>query len=154
MAASFESYLEVMNLIHAYPDCIDRGDYAGIAELLGDAEIEMGDGNVMTGQANVEAYYHRWTRRYPDDGTPHTRHCVTNPIVHIDDDAGTAVVKYYIMVLQRTDELPLQPVWANKYEDTLHFVEGRWRFAKRKGYDHLPGDTSHHLLEVPPQQDG
>ncbi len=58
------------------------------------------------------------------------------------------------MVLQRTDELPLQPVWANKYEDTLRSVDGRWRFVKRKGYDHLPGDTSHHLLEVPPQQEG
>jgi hypothetical protein len=107
----------------------------------------------MTGKADVEAYYHRWTRRFPDDGTPHTRHCVTNPIVHIDDDAGTAVVRYYIMVLQRTDDFPLQPVWANKYEDTLRYVDGRWRFVKRKGYDHLPGDTSHHLLHVPPQQE-
>jgi hypothetical protein len=154
MSALTESYVEVMNLIHAYPDCIDRGDYAGIAELLGDAEIEMGDGSVLTGRAEVQAYYERWTRRYPDDGTPHTRHCVTNPIVHIDEFAGTAVVRYYVTVLQRTDEFPLQPVWANKYEDHLERVGGRWRFVKRRGFDHLPGDTSHHLLHVPPQQQG
>jgi hypothetical protein len=147
-----DSYVEIMNVVHAYPDCIDRGDYEGIAELLGDAEIEMGDGGVMTGRDAVQAYYERWTRRYPDDGTPHTRHCVTNPIVDIDGAAGTAVVRYYIMVLQRTDEFPLQPVWANKYEDRLALIDGRWRFTHRRGYDHLPGDTSHHLLSVPPQQ--
>src|SRR5215207_5111425 len=101
MSSLTEAYIEVMNLVHTYPDCNDRGDYAGIAELLGDAEIEMGDGTVMTGRENVEAYYERWTRRYPDDGTPHTRHCVTNPIVQIDEFAGTAVVRYYVMVLQR-----------------------------------------------------
>jgi len=147
-----DSYVEIMNVIHAYPDCIDRGDYEGIAELLGDAEIEMGDGGVMTGRAAVQAYYERWTRRYPDDGTPHTRHCITNPIVDIDEEAGTAIVRYYVMVLQRTDAFPLQPVWANKYEDRLARVDGRWRFTHRRGYDHLPGDTSHHLLSVPPQQ--
>jgi hypothetical protein len=148
MPSISSSYIEIMNLVHAYPDCIDRGDFEGVATLFADAVVEMGDGDQVTGKALGE-YFSSWTRRYPDDGTPHTRHCVTNPIVEIDEEAGTAVVRYYLMVLQRTDEFPLQPVWANKYEDRLRRVDGTWRFAHRRGYDHLPGDTSHHLLQAP-----
>lgn len=144
-----ESYIEVMNLVYSYPDRIDSGDFAGVGALFADATIEMGDGEAIGGQAQVQAYFERWTRRYADDGTPHTRHCINNPIVHIDEAAGTAVVRYYITVFQRTDEFPLQPVWSNKYEDHLERVDGTWRFARRRGYAHLPGDTSHHLLAAP-----
>jgi hypothetical protein len=144
-----DSYVEVMNLVYSYPDRIDAGDFAGVGALFADAVIEMGDGETLVGSAEVQAYFERWTRRYPDDGTPHTRHCVTNPIVEIDEDANSAVVRYYITVLQRTDDFALQPVWANKYEDRLERVDGRWRFARRRGFAHLPGDVSQHLLLTP-----
>lgn len=149
MTAITESYIEIMNLIYSYPDRIDAGDFAGVGELFADATIDMGGGEVLRGQREVQESFEKWTRRYPDDGTPHTRHCITNPIVDIDEAAGTAVVRYYIMVIQRTDEFPLQPVWANKYEDHLRRVDGRWRFHRRRGFAHLPGDTSHHLLAAP-----
>jgi SnoaL-like protein len=144
-----DSYVEVMNLVYSYPDRIDAGDFAGVGALFADAVIEMGDGETLVGSAEVQAYFERWTRRYPDDGTPHTRHCVTNPVVEIDEDANSAVVRYYITVLQRTDEFALQPVWANKYEDRLERVDGHWRFARRRGFAHLSGDVSHHLLLTP-----
>ena len=144
-----ESYIEIMNLIHAYPDCIDRGDFAGVGALFADAVIDMGGGVELAGAAAVQASFEQWTRRYDDDGTPHTRHCVTNPIVDIDDTAGTAAVRYYMTVFQRTDEFPLQPVWSNKYEDHLKRVGGRWQFSRRKGHGHLPGNTAHHLLQAP-----
>jgi ketosteroid isomerase-like protein len=144
-----ESYIEIMNLVYAYPDRIDSGDFAGIGELFANAVIEIGDGAELRGSADVQASFEQWTRRYPDDGTPHTRHCVMNPIVDIDEAGGTAVVRYYVMVLQRTDTFPLQPVWANKYEDRFERVDGRWRFAHRRGYGHMPGDVSQHLLAAP-----
>ncbi len=152
MGVITESYIEIMNLVYAYPECIDGGDFAGIGALFADAVIEMGDEQIA-GAAEIQAYFERWTRRYPDDGTPHTRHCITNPVVSIDEAAGTATVRYYIMVLQRTDQFPLQPVWANRYEDHLRRVDGVWRFAHRRGFAHLPGDTSHHLLTAPPSLD-
>jgi ketosteroid isomerase-like protein len=145
------TYVEIMNVVYSYPDRIDSGDFAGVGALFADAIIDMGDGQTLSGSADVQAYFERWTRRYDDDGTPHTRHCINNPIVEIDDSAGTAVVRYYITVFQRTDELPLQPVWANKYEDRLRRIDGRWRFVHRRGYAHLPGNIDHHLLQTPPQ---
>jgi hypothetical protein len=146
-----ESYIEILNLIYTYPDRIDSGDFAGIGELFADAVIEMGDGLQLEGSAEIEQYYVQWTRRYPDDRTPHTRHCITNPIVRIDEAAGSAVARYYITVFQRTEAFPLQPVWSNKYEDSFRRVNGAWRFVHRRGYDHLPGDISQHLLQEPGQ---
>ena len=86
-----QSYIEVMNLVYAYPECIDAGDFEGVGRLFEHATVEMGPGNVLVGAAEVQASFERWTRRYPDDGTPHTRHTITNPIVAIDEDAGHGV---------------------------------------------------------------
>jgi hypothetical protein len=152
MSAITESYIEIMNLVYSYPERIDSGDFAGVGELFADAVFETEGGEALRGSEAVEASFHRWTRRFPDDGTPHTRHCVSNPLVEIDEAAGTAVVRYYMTVFQRTEEFPLQPVWANRYEDRFVCDDGRWRFAHRKGFAHLPGDTREHLLSSPPQQ--
>ena len=151
MGAITESYIEIMNLLYSYPERIDAGDFAAVGELFAEAVFETDGGEPLRGREAVQASFERWTRRYPDDGTPHTRHCVTNPIVEIDEAAGTAVVRYYMTVFQRTAEFPLQPVWANRYEDRFVREDGRWRFAHRRGFAHLPGDASHHLLDQPPQ---
>jgi len=153
MSAITESYIEIMNLVYSYPERIDAGDFAGVGELFKNGVFETEGGEALRGSEEVEANFNRWTRRFPDDGTPHTRHSVSNPIVEIDEAAGTAVVRYYMTVFQRTSELPLQPVWANRYEDRFIRDDGRWHFAHRKGFAHLPGDTSEHLLSSPPQAD-
>jgi hypothetical protein len=151
-----DSYREILNLVYRYPELIDGGDFEGIGDLFEDAtivlELQFGGRTVITslrGKAEVQASFEENTRRYPDDGTPHTRHVITNPIVEIDEEAGTATCRYYITVLQRTDDFPLQPVWANRYEDQLRRDQNGWRFVSRRGFDHLPGDTSQHLLQPP-----
>lgn len=153
MSAITESYIEIMNLVYSYPERIDAGDFAGVGELFADAIFETEGGKPLRGSEEVQANLERWTRRYADDGTPHTRHCVSNPIVEIDEAGDSAVVRYYITVFQRTAEFPLQPVWTNRYEDRFVRKDGQWRYAHRKGFGHLPGDTSQHLLLVPPQAD-
>jgi len=151
MSATTESYIEIMNLVYAYPERIDAGDFAGVGELFADAVFQTEGGEPLEGSAAVQANFERWTRRYPDDGTPHTRHCVMNPIVEIDEAEGTALVRYYVTVFQRTDDFPLQPVWANRYEDRFVRKDGRWRYKHRRGFGHMPGDVSAHLLDTPPQ---
>jgi len=148
-AAVSQSYVDVMNEVYSYPDRIDAGDFEGVGRVLAHATVDMGNGLVLRGAAEIQASFEQWTRRLPDDGTPHTRHCITNPIVEIDEDAGRATVRYYVTVLQRTDTFPLQPVWANRYADTLERVDGAWRIVHRLASGHLPGDTSEHLLADP-----
>ena len=137
-----DSYVEVMNLVYSYPDRIDSGDFAGSGRCSPTPSSRW-----ATGRRWSEAPRSRRTLSAGPVGTRMTalhtrRHCVTNPIVEIDEDANSAVVRYYITVLQRTDEFALQPVWANKYEDRLERVDGRWRFVRRRGFAHLPGDVS------------
>ena len=151
MSAITESYIEIMNLVYAYPERLDSGDFAGVGELFADAVFETEGGTPLVGSKAVLESFVRWTRRYPDDGTPKTRHCIHNPIIEIDEANGSAVVRYYVTVFQRTPDFPLQPVWANRYEDRFVRKDGRWRYAHRRGFQHMPGNVSAHLLLKPPQ---
>ena len=49
-------------------------------------------------------------------------------------------------VFQATEELPLQPIIAGRYEDQFERVDGRWRYTAKKYFVELVGDLSHHLL--------
>lgn len=143
---------QILNLVHRYPELIDAGDFAGVGKLFahGTLVFEATDGAVVGEATGEEAVASTLSGVVLyDDGTPHTRHVITNPIVEIDEAAGTALCRYYITVFQRTDGFPLQPVWANRYEDHLRRVDGTWRLHRRRGFAHLPGDTSHHLRKRP-----
>jgi ketosteroid isomerase-like protein len=153
---SCSSDREILNLVYRYPELIDAGDFEGVGELFAEAtivfEADVGGEPVtmeLHGKEAVQRNFEATTRRFADDGTPHTRHLVTNPILEIDEAAGTATCRYYITVLQRTDDFPLQPVWSNRYEDRFSRAGGRWHFTHRRGFAHLPGDTSQHLLGGP-----
>jgi hypothetical protein len=142
------SDVEILNLIHSYAERIDEGDLEGVAELFRDATLvfEDDDGTILAeavGREQVLRTYRGVVIH--EDGTPRTRHVVTNPILAIDEDAGTATCRYYVTVFQQTDALPLQAVWAIRYEDALRRVDGVWRLERRRGFGHLRGDTSQHL---------
>jgi 3-phenylpropionate/cinnamic acid dioxygenase small subunit len=152
MSDACSSYVEILNLVHRYPELIDAGDFDGVAELLRDAVVVFaGNEGAVLGEVSgidaVKAMY-RGVRIYPD-GTPRTRHVISNEVVEVDEAEGTAVCRYYITVFQQTDDFPLQPVWANRYEDELRRVDGRWRIERRLGSGHMPGDTSRHLSRMP-----
>ena len=146
---SFESYVAVLNLVYRYPELIDSGDFEGIGRLFAHAAIDTGDGVPCTGAAAIQEMYESNTRRYADTGTPHTRHVITNPIIEIDEAAGTAVCRSYVVVFQQVEDFALQPVWTNRYEDRFCYVDDAWRFESKTMSEHMPGDVSRHLLITP-----
>ena len=80
------------------------------------------------------------------DGTPRTKHVTTNPIIEVDEDAGTAICRSYYTVLQQTEESPLQTIVAGRYHDRFERVDGRWRFSYRDlTLIDMVGDVSRHL---------
>jgi hypothetical protein len=141
-----EHYVAVLNLVYRYPELIDGGDFEGIGQLFADGWIDTGDGHRHAGADAVREMYERNTRRYPDTGTPHTRHVISNPIVEIDEAGGRAVCRSYVVVFQQVDDFPLQPVWTNRYEDRFRLVDGAWRFESKTMSGHMPGDVSRHLF--------
>ena len=139
-------HVAVTNLLFRYGELIDLGDFEGVADLLGDVVITVeGVPGEQRGRPAVLSMYVDWTRRYAD-GTPRTRHLISNPIVEVDGDAGVATVRSSYTVLQQVDDLALQPIIVGRYHDTFERVDGEWRFARRHLFTDLVGDLSHHLL--------
>lgn len=134
----------ITNLLYRYAELIDAGDLAGAAALFAHARIKLRGGQ-ETDSAGVLAM---WRQRVVlhDCGTPRTRHVVTNPIVEVDEAAGTATCRSCYTVLQRTETLPLQVIAAGRYIDTFARVDGEWRFASRDySLFDMQGDLSQHL---------
>jgi ketosteroid isomerase-like protein len=137
----------VTKLIYAYAERIDAGDFAGVADLFADATLTFeGFGDAVSGREAVERLYERSTRRY-EDGTPKTKHVMTNVMVDVSDDAISASSRSYFTVLQAVPgELALQPVIAGRYRHTYRQVGGRWRVTTMHVIIDLTGDLGHHTL--------
>ena len=142
-----DARLDIAHLIYTYAERIDAGDYDGIADLFADAEITAeGSPDVQRGRAAVLAMYEGSTRRY-EDGTPKTKHVMTNVMVDVADDGGSASSRSYFTVLQAVPgELALQPVIAGRYRHTYTNTEGHWEVATMHITIDLVGDLGHHML--------
>jgi ketosteroid isomerase-like protein len=138
---------EITDLLYTYAERIDAGDFGGVADLFADAEITFeGFSDVRPGRDEVLAMYEASTRRY-DDGTPRTKHVMTNVIVDVDNASSSATARSYFTVLQAVPgQLDLQPIIAGRYRDTFARVDGAWRFRRRHMLVDLVGDLSRHML--------
>jgi hypothetical protein len=153
MAASsgIPGHVAVANLVYTYAERIDLGDFAGVAQLFEHAEITaVGNDEHHTGSDAAQKLYEKTTRRYDDNGTPHTKHVTTNLILEVDDEAGRGTCRSYFTVLQQTANLSLQPIISGRYHDRFERVDGVWRFTHRHIISELVGDLSQHLLIAVP----
>lgn len=140
---------QIENLLYRYAEAIDAGDYTAVGQLFAHGRICAPDGTpIAEGAAAVTALYEATTRRYPDDGTPKTRHMITNPLIELGpgDPPATATARSRFTVYQATEALPLQPIIAGDYADTFEWAEEGWRFVERIMRPALYGDLSQHLL--------
>jgi hypothetical protein len=137
----------ITKLIYTYAERIDLGDFAGVGELFDHATLTFeGFGDAVSGQEAIEALYGRTTRRF-EDGTPRTKHVMTNLIVDVDDGGVTASSRSYFTVLQAVPgELALQPVIAGRYRHRYERAEHGWRVTAMHIMIDLMGDLSSHML--------
>jgi 3-phenylpropionate/cinnamic acid dioxygenase small subunit len=142
----FEDWHAINTLLMTYAERLDAGSFDEVAALFEHAtyRIEHAGGSGFSnyeGAAEVQAFCEK-TRRYPD-GTPRTRHLITN--VDIQVEGGAATARSYATVLQQTDALPLQPIASGRYVDRFERVGEAWRFADRLVTGFLLGDRSQHV---------
>jgi SnoaL-like domain len=137
----------ITKLIYTYAERIDAGDFAGVGDLLGRATMTFeGFDDAVVGREAVEGLYTRTTRRY-EDGTPRSKHVMTNVIVDVADDGTTASSRSYFTVLQAVPgAFALQPVIAGRYRHTYARVEGQWCIVSMHIVIDLTGDLGHHML--------
>lgn len=136
----------IRNLLGEYCRRIDAGDFDGVGELFAHGALADERGNELArGVSDIAAFYAATTRRH-GDGTPRTKHVVSNTVLEPSGD-GMVVARSDYVVLMATDDLALQPIITGGYVDTFAPDEGGtgWHFIERRfRVDHL-GDLSQHL---------
>ena len=142
---AFEDWHAINSLLMAYAEHVDAGRWSEVAAMFEHAiyHVEQPDGakSSYDGAQAVQAFCEQ-TRIYPD-GTPRTRHVLTNVAIDMDGDGATA--RCNVTVFQQTDVLPLQPIASGRYLDRFERAEGKWRFAERLITGFLLGDRSQHV---------
>ncbi len=133
----------IHTLLYRYAELLDSGEFAGVAALLADADIIVGGKVVGRGERFVEQML---TTRVivHDDGTPRTRHLITNPIVEFDDTDQARGRSCYTVLQPGATGIDI--VVTGRHHDTFRRVDGRWRFASRDyTFMDFTGDTANHL---------
>jgi ketosteroid isomerase-like protein len=134
----------IMNLLSRYAELIDAGDFVGVGELLqhSTVTVDVGGGK-WTGAKAIQKMYDDTTRKH-EDGTPRSKHVLTNHIVELDGpDNGRC--RSYFTVFMCTATLPLQPIVAGRYRDEFARIDGEWEFVKRHMIVEFVGNVSEHL---------
>jgi ketosteroid isomerase-like protein len=135
-------------LIHEYAELIDTGDLDAVAALFTHGTWSSpGRGAPLRGAEQVRRAYDGVILY--DDGTPRTKHVISNVTIEIAGDGAEATARSYFTVLQARPDFPLQPIIAGRYHDRFERVEGRWRFVDRQIIPDLMGDLSRHLRDIP-----
>ena len=136
---------QIRNLLYRYMEATDNGDFDTRAALFEHAVVHFPEPmGSLSGAAVAESFRSR-QRLY--DGIPRTSHLCLNVIIELDDTATSAAVRSRYLVLQETDDLPLQPIITGRYHDRFERVDGKWRFAERRFIIDLVGEMSSHQKE-------
>ena len=144
LAAMTDPRAAIADLIHGYAERIDAGDLEGVARLFAAGTFRSTRGPARHGAEELLATLRRLVILH-DDGTPRTKHVVTNLVIEVDETAGTAAARSYFTVLQATEMLPLRVIVAGRYEDRFVRVDRQWRFSDRLVHMDLVGDVSGHI---------
>lgn len=133
---------QIEALVYRYAELLDAGDLDGVAALFEQATWISARANVRGTDAVRRMY--DGVILY-EDGTPRTKHVITNLVIEHEEGSTHAAARSYFTVLQSTDGLGLQPIIAGRYHDRFECVNGAWRFAERVILPDLYGDLSRHM---------
>jgi len=136
---------EIRNLLGRYCDAIDAGDFEAVGALFAHATLAGEDGTAFAAGADaVAAFYRSGTQLH--DGSPRTKHLVTNTVLEPVAGDGSATARSSYLVLQAVEGFALQPIITGRYVDRFATDEaGAWQFVERRFAVDLVGDLSHHL---------
>lgn len=143
-----DSATEIANLLYRYTEFIDNGNLVGAAEMFKDAKVKLRGHDGFQSGAEVLPMLKHFVIIYPD-GTPRTKHVVTNPIIEIDEDANKADTRSQYTVFQATEDIPMQVIAAGSYHDSFERVDGKWRFSYRDyTLFNMAGNITGHLKNI------
>ena len=129
----------IRNLLGRYCDLMDAGDWPGVGALFAHARLADEHGvELAAGAEAVTAFYAAGTRLH--DGSPRTKHLVTNTVLDAPAADGTVTARSSYLVLQATDDLPLQPIITGRYVDRFAPTAGDEPAGSEPAGDEPAGD--------------
>ena len=134
----------ITNLLYRYCEFIDSGDLVSACSLFEHAQLKMITSAQLQDYKAMLALLQKVIVLYPD-GTPKTKHVVSNAIIDIDEASGTASSRAYYTVFQATENNPLQVIANGRYFDRFEFIDENWRFTYRESQSDMLGLISGHL---------
>src|SRR5262245_29696536 len=143
---TFDDWQEINALLVEYAEHVDEGRFEEFAALFGHGcyRLEPRESTEVAefcGYDDVLAYSSQ-TKVFAD-GTPRTRHVLTN--LHISGDGDHASSRCYGTVFQQTDALPLQPIACGRYLTEFARIDGKWWITRHVVKDFLRGNRSEHV---------
>lgn len=140
-----DAAIAIPNLLYLYAELIDAADFSGAAHLFRHGWV-ISQGQRIEGKDAIIAMWRGWMRLH--NGSPLTRHIITNPIILLEEDGESASCRSQWTILQATEDFPFQPVATGRYHDRFRRIEGKWSFIERNyAQVDLSGDLSEHLLK-------
>jgi SnoaL-like domain len=134
-----DAHDQIRNLIHRYAEAVDGGRFEVLDELFAHATVRValgtGEPRAAAPGGSVASMFGDGIILYPD-GTPRTRHLVTNTIIDVDEEGGgggggRATAHSYNTTLQQVPGRSIEIIATARYEDTFEQVDGAWRFCDR-----------------------
>jgi ketosteroid isomerase-like protein len=122
---------------------MDAADFDGVGDLFADGALFDPEGRkIARGRDAVAEFYRRTVMLH--DGSPRTEHVTIDPVIEIDEDAGTASALSSYVVHQEIEGSRVS-IAAGRYEDGFRRADGLWRFISRRFFVDELGDVSGHL---------
>lgn len=117
----------ITDLLHAYADCVDRSDIAGLAALFAqNAVMDMGNGDVFTGRDRLHALFldriGLWTT---------TNHHVSTITIRSYDGAAARTTAYLYAFHDSPERDTSMHLWG-RYEDDLVKHGEQWLIGTRR----------------------
>ena len=128
-----EDLMEIHQLFVDYGLALDAGDFDTYASLFADeGEVLLGPVGRAKGRDEIKDLM---TKTLPS-GVGSSYHIISSPQVQLDGDTATSEVMW--TVVNRTREGQATLTMIGRHRDELVRENGRWRFARRRGYVDIP----------------
>lgn len=168
---TWESHAAITRLLHRYHQCFNQGRWDELGALFERATYQTiypwdaaGHG-VQSGAEEVADNFRRMVKLH--DGLPRMQYSLSNLVLDVDEDAGTATGASQYVGLSggpatwgprspglapRGEDARIEIVCAGRYEDTFARTAGpggEWHFTSRRIHADFTGDRSSHLQVDP-----
>lgn len=145
--AQSNPHQQINALLNVYARTLDTGRIEDCAALFTQADFTIEGVALVQGKDGVAGLFS--VIILYKDGTPRTKHLISNVEIEVAKDGKTARAFSYLTVMHQVTAHPLQPIFSGAYADEFALKDNAWVFTSRTVSGALFGDMNLHLTTPP-----